>query len=93
MSLFRHVDSHPDAQLERLGFLQTPSMVHLGWWVSTFLYVGVAEVRLIVCSNAESDGVLSRDAAGEKITVGLDGTGSAYNFTIVQLVARVLLMR
>ena len=41
MSLFRHVDSHSDAQLERLGFLQTPSMIHLGWWVSTFLYVGV----------------------------------------------------
>jgi len=36
--------------------------------------------------------VLSRDAAGGGVVVGLDGIGSAYNFTIVQLVARVLLM-
>ena len=94
MSLFRHIDSHPDAQLERFGFLETPSTVHLGWLVSTLLYVGVVG-RLIstrLFRDAESDGVLSRDAAGEKIMVGLGGTRSAYNFTMVQLVARVLLM-
>src|SRR6266571_4513794 len=95
MSLFRHIDSHPDAQLERLGFLKTPSTVHLGWFVSTLLYVGVVGqlISTRLFRDAESDDVLSRDAASEKITVGFDGTGSAYNFTMVQLVARVLLMR